>query len=361
MRILAKGRSTAKKYYWLKLKEDFFEEDTIEWLEEQENGVYYSNFYLKLCLKSLKTNGILIRSVGEIFIPYDVKKLSEMTRVKIDTVIVAMELFKKIGLVQILDNGEIYLTQLELMVGSETSKAQIMRNKRAREKKKGLNGGNNVTSKLPHVTHELPECYTEKDKEIDKDIELEKEIDKETDIEKDRDKEIKTEQRNTEKIQSCSSCDDYIDKSKKVIGKGNKRSLNHKDEIAIDIEENPNSTYEEYKVSNNDEDHIHNTSDKVNENVVYDSTCVIRHFEKCGFTVSEKLKKFIEEDIKKYGREMIIEAADECVRKGKSNNYGYLTGILQNWVIKGREENSECSARANTSAYNHMTSVFDEK
>ena len=127
---MPKVSSSAKKYYWLKLKENFFEGDTIEWLEEQENGGYYSNFYLKFCLKSVKTNGILIRNVGEILIPYDVKKLSEITRVKIDTVIVAMELFKKIGLVQILDNGEIYLTQLELMVGSETSKAQIMRNKR---------------------------------------------------------------------------------------------------------------------------------------------------------------------------------------------------------------------------------------
>ena len=37
----------AKKYYWLKLMEGFFEEDTIAWLEEQENGVYYTNFYLK--------------------------------------------------------------------------------------------------------------------------------------------------------------------------------------------------------------------------------------------------------------------------------------------------------------------------
>ena len=90
----------SKKYYWLKLKEDFFEEDTISWLEEQDNGVYYSNFYLKLCLKSLKTGGVLIRNVGEILIPYDISKLAEITRVNKDTAIVAMELFKKIGLVQ---------------------------------------------------------------------------------------------------------------------------------------------------------------------------------------------------------------------------------------------------------------------
>ena len=50
------------KFYWLQLKEDFFEDDAIEWLEEQKpNGRDYAYFYLKLCLKSLKSNGILIR------------------------------------------------------------------------------------------------------------------------------------------------------------------------------------------------------------------------------------------------------------------------------------------------------------
>lgn len=107
------------KFYWLQLKEDFFEDDAIEWLEEQEpNGRDYAYFYLKLCLKSLKTNGILIRNVGNILIPYDNKKLAELTRMDFDTVTVAMELLKQIGLVQILENGEIYITQLENLIGS---------------------------------------------------------------------------------------------------------------------------------------------------------------------------------------------------------------------------------------------------
>lgn len=107
------------KFYWLQLKEDFFENDAIEWLEEQEpNGRDYAYFYLKLCLKSLKSNGILIRNVGNILIPYDNKKLAELTKIDFDTVCVAMELLKKIGLIQILENGEIYLTQLENLIGS---------------------------------------------------------------------------------------------------------------------------------------------------------------------------------------------------------------------------------------------------
>jgi len=150
-----------KRYYWLKLKEDFFDEDVISWLEEQENGKEYCLFYLKLCLKSLKTDGILIRNVGDLLIPYDAKKLSEITRTDIDTVRVAMKVLEEIGLIQILENGEIYLTQLEKMVGSETTKAEMMRKLRAKRK-----DGNNVTKMLPR---DIDIEY--RDIEIDKDIE----------------------------------------------------------------------------------------------------------------------------------------------------------------------------------------------
>lgn len=155
--------SDNKTYYWLKLKEDFFDEDTINWIEEQENGKEYCLFYLKLCLKSLRTNGIMIRTVGETLVPYDSKKLSDITSTDIDTVTVAMNLFVKIGMIQILETGEIYLKQLSELVGSETSKAVLMRRKRALDK-----ASNNVTEMLPDVTNCYPEI--EKDKELKKDI-----------------------------------------------------------------------------------------------------------------------------------------------------------------------------------------------
>ena len=40
-----------KRYYWLKLKENFFDDETIRYIEEQDNGIQYSNIYLKLSLK----------------------------------------------------------------------------------------------------------------------------------------------------------------------------------------------------------------------------------------------------------------------------------------------------------------------
>lgn len=154
--------SETKRYYWLKLKSDFFDDETIKYIEEQDNGIKYSNFYLKLCLKSLKTDGKLIRLVGETLIPYDITSLARLTSVDFDTVRSAMQLFEKIGLIKILETGEIYLQQIDEMIGSETDKAQIMR--RSRAEKKMI--GNNV-SKM------LPKCYTE----IEKEREKEKEID----------------------------------------------------------------------------------------------------------------------------------------------------------------------------------------
>lgn len=187
--------SKNKKYYWLKLKEDFFEEDTINWIEEQENGKDYCLFYLKLCLKSLKTNGTLIRNVGTMLVPYDAKQLGKITNTDIDTVRVAMELFKNIGLVEVLENGEIYLTQLENMVGSETSKAQLMRNKRAKDKDlpNSNNSGNNVTKMLPNSYQGEENCYTETETEQEKDTETDLDIEKELDKEQEQQQEIKRE------------------------------------------------------------------------------------------------------------------------------------------------------------------------
>lgn len=151
------------KFYWLQLKEDFFEDDAIEWLEEQQpNGRDYAYFYLKLCLKSLKSNGILIREVGNILIPYDNQKLAEMTKMDFDTVTIAMELLKKIGLVQVLENGEIYITQLENLIGSVSKGALKKQQQRLISRQMADNCP-------PKIKIELKDKDKVKDKDITKD------------------------------------------------------------------------------------------------------------------------------------------------------------------------------------------------
>ena len=161
----------SKKYYWLKLKEDFFEEDTIAWLEEQKKGKEYCLFYLKLCLKSIKTNGVLVREVGESFIPYDIKKLAEITKTNISTANAAMKLFEEIGIVQKLEDGSIYLTKLENMVGSETKWAKYKRNNDSNTDIGNFPTDFQVNSKeIPkNFQTDIEIDIRDRDKEIDKD------------------------------------------------------------------------------------------------------------------------------------------------------------------------------------------------
>ncbi len=159
------------KYYWLQFKEDFFEEDSIDWLESQDNGKEYVLFYLKLCLKSLKTNGILVRNVGKMIVPYDNEKLAEVTKTKIDTVIVAMELLKGIGLIEVLENGELYVTQLEGMIGSQSKGAFKKQQQRiiAKNSSAGLLEDNEET-KGGQLSTKDRDRYRDRDRNRDKDI-----------------------------------------------------------------------------------------------------------------------------------------------------------------------------------------------
>ena len=154
----------------MKLKDNFFQEDAIEWLEEQQNGKEYVLFYLKLCLKSLRNNGVLVRKVGDILIPYDVAKLAEITKTNPDTVVVAMEILKKIGLVDVYQNGEIYMKCLSDLVGSESASREAVKKREQRKKLKEANMGDVLSPDCP------TDCPTEyRDKSIenrDKSIEL---------------------------------------------------------------------------------------------------------------------------------------------------------------------------------------------
>ena len=152
-----------KRYYWLKLSETFFEEDTMAYIESRPNGIAYSNFYLKLCLRSLRDNGTLTRFVGEVVIPYDYPSLARLTGVPVDVVKTAMEIFEKMGLVKKLETGELYISQINEMIGSETDKAKFMRRKRREE----LVQSNNVTETLPK-SYSRDKSIEIRDKDINK-------------------------------------------------------------------------------------------------------------------------------------------------------------------------------------------------
>ena len=173
-----------KRYYWLKLKNDFFEGDEINWLEEQENGAVYILFYLKLCLWSLRSDGVLMRRVGKMEIPYDTKKLAEITGTPLPAAETAMALLTSAGLVEVQENGALFMPQMEDMTGSETERAAIMRKYRTPKTEKENHSEDSdreieVQSSNHNVITMLPETDHIVDTEIEKELELESETEPE--------------------------------------------------------------------------------------------------------------------------------------------------------------------------------------
>ena len=170
-----------KRFYWMKLQEDFFEDDAIQWLEEQKHGKEFVLLFLKLCLRSLKSNGVLIRQVGTMTMPYDTAKLAEITRTDFKTTYVGMESLKKSGLIETLADGAIRIGMVADMIGSEASSAERVRQHRERAKQAHVTDGAlqcnaNVTAS---VTQAAQNGNTDIESIELKNIELELERDRE--------------------------------------------------------------------------------------------------------------------------------------------------------------------------------------
>ena len=140
-----------KRFFWIKLRTDFFDGDAIDWLHEQENGSEYIYIYLRLCLLAANKGGVLAWQVGNLLVPYDVSKIAEVVHSKVDSVVVAVSLFKKLGLVEELEDRTLKITGFETMVGSESASAERVRKHRALARAKALppSGCYNVTLEEP--------------------------------------------------------------------------------------------------------------------------------------------------------------------------------------------------------------------
>lgn len=126
----------SKKYWYIQLNVNFFEDERIDWLCEQQNGYAYVVLYLKLCLKTANNNGILTRQIGDMIIPYNIDKIAETTHMNVDIVRVALELYKRIGLIYEADENCNFmrLPEVPQMVGCITQAAIDKRKQRDRKK-----------------------------------------------------------------------------------------------------------------------------------------------------------------------------------------------------------------------------------
>ncbi|MEG1705062.1 MAG: phage replisome organizer N-terminal domain-containing protein [Clostridia bacterium] len=112
------------RYFYLMLKENFFDTDDMVILESMENGYLYSNILLKLYLKSLKDKGKLMYKDR---IPYSVEMIAKLTRHNKDVVRVAIEIFINMGIIEKLDNGAIFMLDIENYIGKSSTEADRRR------------------------------------------------------------------------------------------------------------------------------------------------------------------------------------------------------------------------------------------
>ncbi|HES9513778.1 TPA: phage replisome organizer N-terminal domain-containing protein [Streptococcus pneumoniae] len=153
-----------RRYYWLKLKEDFFTDKRIKRLRRISGGDTYTIIYLKLLLLSLKDSGKLYYDGVETDF---IKELALTIDEKEDDVMVTVNYLIAQNLMEIIvENDEYFLTEIPSLIGSET--ASTRRSRKSREQKM-LQCNTNAT--LGNLLQQ--NCNTEIEKEID--IELEKE------------------------------------------------------------------------------------------------------------------------------------------------------------------------------------------
>ncbi len=155
----------SKKYYWLKLKRDFFKRHDIRIIEEMPNGKDYILFYLKLLLESIDHEGNLRFSDA---IPYNEQMLSVVTNTNVDIVKAAMSLFIELNMIDVYDDQTIYMNEVEKLIGSETAGAERVRKHRLLSK--------NVLQSNADVTTSNKSVTQSKRKSIDKDIDIELDV-----------------------------------------------------------------------------------------------------------------------------------------------------------------------------------------
>lgn len=174
--------SDDKKYYYLKLKDNFFDSEGIIVLESMPDGYLYSNILLKLYLRSLKNEGKLMFNDR---LPYNATILSQVVRHPVEVVEKALTIFEEFGLIEVLDNGAIYMLDVHNYIGRSSSEADRQRDyyNRITDDKLLLETTCKKPCKKPYMKPYMkpngkstPELELELEKELELELEKDSEI-----------------------------------------------------------------------------------------------------------------------------------------------------------------------------------------
>ncbi len=127
--------SDNRKYYYLKLKENFYNSETMVILESMQDGLLYSNLLLKMYLMSLKSGGILMLNDH---LPHTPQTIATFTRHQVGTVERALKVFLEFGLVEILNDGAYYMADIQLLIGQSSTEGERKKKERMRLQRQKL-------------------------------------------------------------------------------------------------------------------------------------------------------------------------------------------------------------------------------
>jgi len=178
--------SDDKKYYYIKLKDNYFDQDNVKILESVTNGHIYSLIIVKLYLKATKYGGQL-KMTGSI--PYDPTKIDILAKVlhhDVSHVREALKLSNELGIITIQDSGAMWMTEIQNFIGLSSSEAD-----RKRAYRKGISQSNfekirQISDKCPSQIALLGHLSDVRPPEIEIEIEIEKDIEKEIELKKEK-------------------------------------------------------------------------------------------------------------------------------------------------------------------------------
>lgn len=163
----------SKKYFWLKLNVDFFEREEVKLIENMPNGKEYIIFYMKLLLKSANSDGkLLFKDV----IPYTEDMLATVTGINVDVVRTAVKLFLKLGLMQKLSDGALFMLETQKMIGCETEYAKKKREYREKKKVEAIEDKSGTKKDVVQIGEKTKKDNVLQEIEKEIDIEIEKDI-----------------------------------------------------------------------------------------------------------------------------------------------------------------------------------------
>ena len=155
----------SKKYFWLRLKRDFFKRHDIRILESMPNGKEIVLFYLKLLTESIDHEGKLRFSET---VPYTPKMLSVITNTDEEIVEDALSALTELELIDFLDDETYIINGIQDMIGFETEWAKKKREYRDKIENEKGQVEDKPRTKKDNVRQEK-EIEKEKELEIEKD------------------------------------------------------------------------------------------------------------------------------------------------------------------------------------------------